>query len=280
MEYNYAIKYVSASNKTLDLTTRPYFAHAENIPSWNYDYVEMNGKPVMFHKGHPEIPLTVNIVAADDETGNEARNALFEIPSKDLQDMTPGRLYLNDWYLSGYMKSADILNYWQKKSQAQYELVFVAVDGKWVREVTNNFTYQETGSSSFLDYEYDFDYDYDWSQVSSAVDSGAFESFPLIRVYGPATNPRITISGNTYGVDVELSAGDYVEIDARSKTITKVAQGGVSTNEFSKRYGSYRNNSGSFVFQKIQPGIHEVTWGGNFDFDVVIFEERGEPQWI
>ena len=34
-----------------------------------------------------------------------------------------------------------------------------------------------------------------------------------------------------------------------------------------------------YIFEKLAPGEHEVSWGHGFGFDVTVYEERSEPPW-
>ena len=33
------------------------------------------------------------------------------------------------------------------------------------------------------------------------------------------------------------------------------------------------------VFEEIQPGQNELTWSGDFGFDVLLYHKRSEPDW-
>ena len=97
-------------------------------------------------------------------------------------------------------------------------------------------------------------------------------NFQLI-IYGPVVNPQVTIGSTPYLVNIVLEEGEYLIIDSRSETITKVMNKGERINAFHNR------QKGRKFFQKIPPGRQLIAWTGKFDFDLIIFEERGEPRW-
>lgn len=97
-------------------------------------------------------------------------------------------------------------------------------------------------------------------------------NFQLI-IYGPVVNPQVTIGSTPYLVNIVLESGEYLLIDSRSETIAKVINNGERINVFHNR------QKGRKFFRKIQPGRQTISWTGKFDFDLIIFEERGEPRW-
>lgn len=97
-------------------------------------------------------------------------------------------------------------------------------------------------------------------------------NFQLI-IYGPVVNPQVTIGSTPYLVNIVLESGEYLLIDSRSETIAKVINNGERINAFHNR------QKGRKFFRKIQPGRQTISWTGKFDFDLIIFEERGEPRW-
>ena len=96
----------------------------------------------------------------------------------------------------------------------------------------------------------------------------------MITVYGPCTNPRITIGGNIYEVKTKLDTGEYLLIDSRAGTIYRVRVNGIKVNEFDSR-----NTEEGSVFKKIQPGYNLISWDGTFGFDLLLYVERSEPEW-
>jgi hypothetical protein len=123
-------------------------------------------------------------------------------------------------------------------------------------------------------YPYDYPYDYAVSLTSRSVvcDSVADNAFRLW-IYGAVSNPSISIGTHTYTLTGTIGAGESVLIDSINKTITLTTANGGKVNWFDKRG---REN---YIFQPIPSGIHDVSWNGNFGFDLSIIEKRSEPRW-
>lgn len=74
-------------------------------------------------------------------------------------------------------------------------------------------------------------------------------------------------------VNIVLEQGERLEIDSRTRTVTKISKNGEQVNAFHNR------EKGKKFFKKIPPGRQKVVWSGKFDWDLVIYEERSEPRW-
>ena len=83
------------------------------------------------------------------------------------------------------------------------------------------------GSGAELGRSYDltFDRTYPASSVigsRAVVNAGDVDAFPMIKIYGPCTNPvvsNMTQSKSLTFSGLTIAAGDYLEIDTRAKTI-------------------------------------------------------------
>lgn len=95
----------------------------------------------------------------------------------------------------------------------------------------------------------------------------------LLVIYGPVVNPQVIIGDKSYLVNIVLEQGERLEIDSRTRTVTKISKNGEQVNAFHNR------EKGKKFFKKIPPGRQKVVWSGKFDWDLVIYEERSEPRW-
>lgn len=280
MVEDYKIRYVAANGDVLNLSGGAIDADATDLPSWQLEAVAINNTVAGLVRSLPEYEIPLVIVANSEQEAITAKNALYEIPARDRASLTPGRLYLNDWYITGYITASTVDNFWQYRAFAQYVLTFIATVPKWTREASFSATPQEGEQDAWLNFPYDFPYDYGGRSQSSTVDNGNYAEAPaVIRMYGVAVNPFVTIGGNTYQANVTLSAGDYLELDGVNSTATVVRMNGARENAFSMIAGELAKGSGSYAFQPIPVGISEVQWPGSFAVDVVIYEQRDEPRW-
>lgn len=107
----------------------------------------------------------------------------------------------------------------------------------------------------------------------------AFSSDFRLVIYGPCTNPMITINGHTYGLKMTMVAGERVEIISRlkdSKTqwpITYYGPDGLGTNGF-----RYRCKTES-IFEKIPAGNLSISWSDGVGFELFVDDARSEPIW-
>ena len=140
----------------------------------------------------------------------------------------------------------------------------------------NAYTFHSYGITSSDNKRYPGSYPYRYANglSSNYIINPHFTdaNFQLI-IYGPVVNPQVTIGSTPYLVNIVLEEGEYLIIDSRSETITKVMNKGERINAFHNR------QKGRKFFQKIPPGRQLIAWTGKFDFDLIIFEERGEPRW-
>lgn len=275
---DYKIRYVSSTGQELDLSGGAIDAHGNTMPAWELETVALNNRIVGFSRVLPEVTFALVISSDDDAGGVSSRNSLYEIPASDRARLQPGKLYFNDWYISGYFKASTPDNFWQTRKAAYYELTFVASEPMWTREKTKTFMPQQLADG--VDYPLDFSFDYTGSVNFDTIDNENYSpSFVRIVVQGAASEPSVTIAGNEYRVDAEIGAGEYLEIDGLSKKVVVVGTDGSSRNVFAKRHGRQVEGSGHYVFEKIPAGESSVLFSDGLTFSVTVIEQREEPRW-
>ena len=70
-----------------------------------------------------------------------------------------------------------------------------------------------------------------------------------------------------------MEANEDLTIESTAKKIFVTRNDGSVVNHFNDR------NKQSYVFEKIPAGMNDVTWDGDFGFDIILMEERSEPKW-
>lgn len=280
MRPDYKIKYVSASGEVLDLSGGSFDAIPTALPSWELEAITLNNSVAGLRRNMPTFEIPLIIVANSPQDGIEARNALYTIPARDRSNLTPGRMYVNEWFIHGYLTASTVDNFWQLKSAAQYVLTFMATDQKWTYDYEFNIETRQEETDEWLNFSYDFPYNFGGKSANETVENINFmESPATIRMYGASVNPFVTIAGNTYQANVRLNEGDFLEVDTLNAKVTVRRVNGATENAFSKVYGEFEKGSGSYIFQPIPPGVAEVQWPGNFDVDVIVHDQRDEPKW-
>lgn len=190
----------------------------------------------------------------------------------DVRNMTPGRLYWNDYYINCYAtKSSTEPD--DSNVVVNNTVSFYCPHPFWIKEDKIVLSASEVSGGGFLDFEYDFPYDFTAPVMGERnVASGfPFASEFRMVIYGAAVNPRITINDYPYVLYTTIAQGSYAVIDSKTKTVMLYGAGGVKTNIF-----DFRNKSDS-IFEKIPPGNLNIAWDASFGVDLTIFRERSEP---
>lgn len=283
------IYYINSAGNKLDLLSDKIAI--QNIETlfdneWSYQSatsILFGGKVKKFYKGVQEKELTVSIVADNEEDFTELSKEIEDVLFYDVHMMQPGRLYVNDTYLSCYFFSSVYEEYEDLFYITDRKFKIVTEYPKWIAEryyqINRSISMQNAVAGFMLT----------GSAVlnrSSAVDSkeddkeSAYVSNPLripcnfkIKINGPSEWPFLKIGDNVYNIDEEIPEGSYLEIDAIKKTCILYDNSGNSRNVFGYRNPDY------YIFEKIKPGINSVEWSDSTLLEFTIYEERGEPLW-
>lgn len=273
------IYYVNSNNERIDLLESPYMLQTGELfnSSWSYESKDRIGggaKITSIRKKLEERSLILSIVNYGPDSYEQAVDHLHEVLDIDVLNQAHGRLYVGEMYIECYVIAS-------KKSEWEYdaeymdvELTVVLENPMWIGK--NAYTFHSYGIASSDNKRYPGSYPYRYANglSSNYIINPHFTdaNFQLI-IYGPVVNPQVTIGSTPYLVNIVLEEGEYLIIDSRSETITKVMNKGERINAFHNR------QKGRKFFQKIPPGRQLIAWTGKFDFDLIIFEERGEPRW-
>lgn len=274
------LRYVNSKGREINLTKWPYMYSSGDVYDfmWSYDLAigSMN-RITEFYRGPLEMPIKISVMADTKEEFVDDVNYLFETTEIDIIKLNPGKLYLGDMYMRCYVRGIK-----KAKFNAGIEFMFcelniISENPQWVTESTKAF--HPVGSDTgypHLDYPYDYDYDYAPDIISAGhinLDHYAPCKY-LLKIYGPAINPAVTIGGIVRQVYTTLEAGQYLLIDSRDKTVKRVLNDGSVLNEFDNRRRGTKS-----IFEPIIPGMNVVTWNNAFGFDLTLFIERSEPEW-
>ena len=246
---------------------------ADNIRarSWNYELGKDNLLSASRTAREAEVDFTVDYATAD---------ALRDAADADVMARTPGTFVAQgEWRQRGYIldsQPSSISFGWLSTV-----LTVVLLDGAWWRLRGSSFMPSDAQTpTGGLDYPYDYSHGYSRPTAGASVDTGRFVPCkPRFVFYGPVNNPQITIAGNKYKVNVNVTAGARVEIDGRDKTVTLIASDGTTTDKFSDAVRGSGEGGGEYVFQPIPPGENAITWDGSFGIDIYWYDEVGEPPW-
>lgn len=154
---------------------------------------------------------------------------------------------------------------------------------RWRRDLpTVTFAPSEQGDYEWLDYPFDFPFDYGPPSAPPVVAVDGLDAVPFrMRVFGPCSDPVVTIGGNRYMLSGDIPAGAWVEISSveGGRTVTLVTEAGDRLNWFAHAERGTGQDSGLYIFQPLDAGRNEVSWTGGFTFEITPIEERSEPPW-
>lgn len=243
--------------------------------SWQYDTI--NNRISRFYKAITDRKIPLVVCGLTEDKAITAMNKLHDFAETDVMAKVPGKIYVGDWYTSGYILGSEKTNYLITKRLCNLNLAFVSDDPSWYKEKLHVFA---PGTDTALDvengkdYPYEYPYDYIVSQTGKGLvcDSLMDNEFRL-RIYGDCEDPTITIGGHIYNVTGNLAPGENLLIDSINKTITLTKANGTKENWFDKRSREH------YVFQQIPSGQSTVIWNGSFGFDLTVIEKRSEPKW-
>ena len=254
-----------------------FYVNSNDLRDYTWSYEESSDRIVGFKRGVVKKSIPIVILTENEEKAVCLKNWITTLSEKDVCDMNPGRIIINGCYMRGYIYESKKTKYYYNKRFLQSTLKFVSDEPQWVTESTKAF--HPAGSDTgypYLDYPYDYDYDYAPDIISVGhinLDHYAPCKY-LLKIYGPAINPAVTIGGIVRQVYTTLEAGQYLLIDSRDKTVKRVLNDGSVLNEFDNRRRGTKS-----IFEPIIPGMNVVTWNNAFGFDLTLFIERSEPEW-
>ena len=204
-------------------------------------------------------------------------NTLHEITDADMIAGTPGRLYVDEQYLTCYLAVAgDKPNHPRTSNFMTREVTVLAVEPYWctpVQVVINPLT-DEPSNENGKKYDLKYAYRYGTGLSGNTIINTHYAPAPaIIEFYGPIANPSIIIAGNVYGVNVILTATDRLVIDQLAHTIKVISETGVTTNVFNSRNKSYD------IFAPIPVGSHQITYSGDFVVSITMIQQRSELRW-
>ena len=243
--------------------------------SWSYDSI--NGRISRFYRPLKNRKLPLVIKCGTDAEAIAVKNRLHELAEADIAAKLPGKIYVGEYYTTGYITSSAKSDYLISKQYTKIDLTLVSDDPAWYRERSYPFFAGEDESNDIsggIDYPHDYPYDFGYALGGRKItcDSVGSNAFRLL-IYGPVTDPSVVISGHVYSVKGTVNPGETLLIDSLTKTITLTTAAGLKNNWFDKRARE------DYIFEPIPAGQNDVSWPGTFGFDLTVIEQRSEPRW-
>lgn len=270
------IYYVNSKNEIAYLDRYPFKMLSDTSLfdyEWGYE-TKRNNRIKNIKKSTKTASVSITVLGRSQQEYYQNIARLYEILDYDCATGNPGKLYCGRYYLQCYFckgeKPKKYINV--LRTTVNFTVVTDLVD--WVKETVTSYRKRQAAGTDVAGIDYPHDYAFDYMSAFPTVNNTSFYASDFVlTIYGACGDPMIQIGDNIYNVHVLLRKGDYLVIDSRNKKITRVLNDGTRFNEFDKR------NKDHYIFEKIPQGLQPVSWESNFDFDISILDERGEPKW-
>ena len=276
MSLDRTIAYVSSKGERIDFCEGgPWHAVSTDLFDMDVPYVLGNGAILGFSDGARTNALGVRLKCGS----SEERDRLFDIITTDIANETPGTIYLGDWYSAGYVIGAAVTRWHISEGTLSADLGLLRTTRFWTCDHSQFLQRGDRGIG--LNFPFNFPFNF-WGRTANGSHVSTESAIPApvtLTIYGPAQNPRVSIGGNAYEIEGNVVEGGKLVIDGIAKTITLLDEWGNSENAFSKRRGTQREGSGSYIFHRLPQDIHPVTWDGSFAMTITVHERREERRW-
>lgn len=265
-------RFVNSQGEVVNFGSIGLIIDENNLRDFTWSYTSQYGNITEFKKGITKKKIKAKVYG---DNIKSLKNNLFEKLEKDVLAQKKGKLYIGDYYLSGYFYSASKKDY-TVYNYTEVTLGFVTDESYWKKETL--FTYRTNEESSQihgLDYPYGYDYDYTSSANAGYIENVSFVpcNFKMV-IYGPAENPTAVIGENEYKVNVDIQPNEYLTIDSLNKKVYLTDTRGNITNCFKDR-----DLDSGYIFEKIPVGEAYLYISPVTNVDVVVIRERSEPEW-
>lgn len=264
------MKYVNHINEVVEFGKNGLYINENDLRSFDLSYDVYNNDITNIRREIKGKKLPIVVVGS-----NYLNNldAIINVSEKDVIDGIPGKLYIGDWYVEGYIVGSNPSGY-TKRRDAKTTLNFVSISQCWMRPKLYTFRHSEHSGDEGLGYPYDYPYSYLSSvEVLNMVNSFYASADFIMKFYGPLTNPQISINDHTYSVTTEIDTNEVLTVNSIKKTIVLTEEDGTEVNKFADR------DTSSYIFEKIPSGLNSLVASNTYDFDITLIEERRTPAW-
>nr|DAG69121.1 MAG TPA: tail protein [Caudoviricetes sp.] len=271
------VRYVNSNNQSINLLADKLRVTSGTLHDRKWKTSSDDLYPEEVDKESVTYDLTITLRGSL-ESRKQQLDDMCDLFEYDLVNKQLGRLYFGSYYIRCYILTSrtgvsSTFNNWTDVAVGVY-----CPKQQWIRENAFSFLKEDDLQAQTDDSKtYSYSYSYVYGKASG-VDTISVDSLKncdfLMRIYGAVSSPSVEIAGHLYNVDCEIASGEYLVIDSINSEIYIVGLTGKKTNVFNSR------NKESNVFEKIKPGLNAITWSAGFGFDLIVYDERGEPRWI
>lgn len=275
----YSIYYENSAGETIRFDEAPIIVQTTGLFDWTFHIstydraLRDGGRAVAARRPVQDRTLVLDVFADTQQEHDAALDRLNNVLERDLSAVVPGKLWINNRYIRCFASSSvKTLN----RDWTTYTVVGLTlkiISPAWVAEETVTLLpaaqQSQSGDKKYLG---KYPYKYSEGNVARFVNDTAGSAPMIIKIFGACSNPSVYVGENEYSVNTNISAGSYVIIDQRDKSIYRVGQSGARTNIFNLRKKSVDN------FLPAPPGALSVSCSGQFACEVIFLTQRSEPE--
>lgn len=271
--------YRASSGNEYDLTLKRHYLKTASFHDWEWS-PKAKEKAIgvnvsQFGRDAKTYEATLALPGARAEREKQL-DALHEDMERDVQMKTPGKLICSGYTIDCYPIASKTYSN-DSGTRTLNDIKFYCPYPLWSQETLKSFGAVSEGGETSGGFDYEFDYEFDYMTETGLSLYWDIEHFCPVEfrmtIYGPCTNPAITIGGHVYQVYQTLASSEYMVIDSRERTVTKYLVNGTPVNVFNSRRFDIS------VFDPLPVGKVQVIRSSGFGVDILIFKERSEPAW-
>lgn len=277
------IVYENSAGDTIRLDRSGFYADEGTLRDfeWDYNYSGYpdggGGSVSLFSRHEKTKTFNVSAHAYSRDDLDALLNKLHNITEYDVRSREPGKLWLNNQYISCYLIASEITNKAKHMLFVTKKLTVLPVIPYWCIEDTKQFIAGGASTASKYGKRYNGRYPYKYgtgySQTMLDNTIGSWETPMIITIYGRAVSPSLTIGGHSYTLNTTLIANERAVIDQLHKKIYKIGTTGSKSNLFNTR------DKANDIFQYAPVGMVPVLYNGDYAFDITLIHQRSEPLW-
>ena len=277
----YRIYYENSAGEVIRFDESPVVVQTTGLFDWQWSLsaydraIRDGGRAVAARRPVQDRTVVLDVFADTQADHNAAIDRLHNVLEYDLCTLVPGKLWINDRYVRCFATASvkTIDRDWS--TYTVVGLTLKLISPAWVKEESVTVLPVTTATDT-ADKKYLGKYPYKYSEggsVARFVNDTAAPAPMILKIFGACDNPSVYIGGYEYSVNTSISAGSYVIIDQRDKSIYRVGQSGTRSNIFNLRKKSVDN------FLYAPSGSLTVSCSGQFACEVTFLTQRSEPEW-
>lgn len=269
-----SFRYVSARGERVELNASGAdvgTASGLRGREWSYEL----GSRGITGQSRPARTVEVGVSLGDPAMADALRRAA----DRDVHDGTPGTIEADGQWI----QRAYVLGFEPEEIGGAGVLGTMTVallDGAWRRPHVIELR-PGGATTDGKGHPYAYPYSYGLAEgFGRIVSVGSMPGPVSITVYGPATDPSVTIGGNRFAVACSVPSGGHLDIDGVALSVTLVNAYGERENRLADAVRGSGRGGGEYIFEEVGgDGEVLVSWPGTFGADVTWWEQDGEPPW-